>query len=32
MTDAKNFLDQPINNDFKSRENIRKIDTGQEDD
>ena len=32
MTDAKNFLDQPINNDFKSHENIRKIDTGQGDD
>ena len=32
MTDGKNFFDQPINNDFKTNENIRKIATGQGDD
>ena len=32
MIDGKNYFDQPINNDFKTYENIRKIATGQEDD
>ena len=30
--DAKKFLDEPINHDFKSYENVRKIATGQGDD
>ena len=30
--DGKNFFDQPINNHFKTYENIRKIATGQGDD
>ena len=30
--DDKNFFDQPINNDIKTYENIRKITTGQGDD
>ena len=30
--DGKNFFDQPINNDIKTYEIIRKIATGQEDD
>ena len=30
--DGKNFFDQPINNDIKTYENIRKIATGQGDD
>ena len=30
--DDKNFFDQPINNDIKTYENIRKIATGQGDD
>ena len=30
--DGKNFSDQPINNDIKTYENIRKIATGQGDD
>ena len=30
--DGKNFFDQPIDNDVKTYENIRKIATGQEDD
>ena len=30
--DVKNFFDQPINNDIKTYENIRKIATGQGDD
>ena len=30
--DGKNFFDQPINNDIKTYENIRKIATGQWDD
>ena len=30
--DGKNFFDQPINNDTKTYENIRKIATGQGDD
>ena len=29
MIDGKNFFDQPINNMFKTDENIRKIATGQ---
>ena len=29
---AKNAFDQPINNDIKTNENIRKIATGQGDD
>ena len=29
---GKNFFDQPINNDTKTYENIRKIATGQRDD
>ena len=32
MIDGKNFLDQPINNDFKAYGNMRKIATGQRDD
>ena len=32
MIDGKNFFDQPVANDFKTYENIRKISTGQEDD
>ena len=32
MIDGKNFFDQPVNNDFKTYENIRKITTGQGDD
>ena len=28
--DSKNFFDQPIHNDTKTHENIRKINTGQE--
>ena len=31
MIDGKNFFDQPINNDHKKHENIRKIATSQED-
>ena len=31
-TDGKNFFDQPMNNDIKTFENIRKIGTGQGDD
>ena len=31
MIDDKNFFDQPINNNLKTYENIRKIATGQED-
>ena len=30
--DGKKFVDQPINNDTKTSEKIRKISTGQEDD
>ena len=30
--DGKNFIDQPISNDIKTYENIRKIATGQGDD
>ena len=32
MIDGKNVFDQPINNDFKSYENIRIIAAGQGDD
>ena len=32
MINGKNLFDQPINNDFKTYENIRKIDTSQVDD
>ena len=32
MIDGKRFFDQPINNDLKTFENIRKIATGQGDD
>ena len=32
MIDGKNIFDQPINNDFKTYENIRKIATGKGDD
>ena len=32
MIDRKNIFDQPINNDIKAYENIRKIATGQGDD
>ena len=32
MIDGKNIFDQPINNDFKTYENIRKIETGKGDD
>ena len=32
MIDGKNFFDQPINNNFKIYEKIRKIVTGQGDD
>ena len=32
MTDDKNVFDQPINYNFKTYENIRKIATGQGDD
>ena len=30
--DGRNFFDQPINNNIKTYENIRKIGTGQGDD
>ena len=32
MIDGKNFSDQPVNNTFKTYENIRKIATGKGDD
>ena len=32
IIDEKNFFDQPIKNDFKTYDNIRKIATGQGDD
>ena len=32
MIDAKNFFDQPINNDYKTYENIKKIATDKGDD
>ena len=31
MIDGKNFFDQPINNDYKIYENIKKIATGKGD-
>ena len=31
MNEGKNFFDQPINNDYKTYENIRKIATSQGD-
>ena len=32
MNNEINFFDQPIANDMKTYENVRKINTGQEDD
>ena len=32
MIDSKTFFDQPLNNDFETYNNIRKIDTGPWDD
>ena len=32
MIDGRNLFDQPINNNFKTFENIRKIATGKGDD
>ena len=32
MIDGKNFFNQPINNNLKTYENIRKLSTGQGDD
>ena len=32
MIDGRNFFDQPIKNDLKRYDNIRKIVTGQDDD
>ena len=32
MTDGKNVFDQPLNNSFKTYDNIRKVATGQGDD
>ena len=32
MIDGKNVFDQPVNNDIKTQENIRKIAAGQGDD
>ena len=32
MIDGKNFFDQPIKNDLKAYDNIRKISAGQGDD
>ena len=32
MIDRRNFFDQPIKNDLKTYDNIRKIATGQDDD
>ena len=32
MIDRRNFFDQPIKNDLKTYDNIRKIATGQSDD
>ena len=32
MIDGKNIFDQPINNDFKTYENVRKVAAGQGDD
>ena len=32
MIDVKKFFDEPINNDYKIYENIKKIETGDGDD
>ena len=32
LIDGRNFFDQPIKNDLKTYDNIRKIETGQGDD
>ena len=32
MIDGKNFFNQPINSDFRTNENIRRLATGQGDD
>ena len=32
MIDGRTFFDQPIKNDLKTQDNIRKIETGQGDD
>ena len=32
MIDGENFLDQPVKNDIRSYDNIRKVGTGQGDD
>ena len=32
MIDGKNFFNQPINNNFKTCDNIRKISAGKADD
>ena len=32
MTDEKNLFDQPVNNNLRKYDNIRKIATGQGDD
>ena len=32
MTDPQNFFDEPLKNDMRTYDNIRKIETGQEDD
>ena len=32
MIDRKKVINEPINNDFKTYENIRKIETGKRDD
>ena len=32
MIDGRNFFDQPVKNDLKTNDNIRKIGTGQGDD
>ena len=32
MIDGKHFFDQPINSEFKTYENVRKIATGKRDD
>ena len=32
MTDGQNFFDEPINNDYKTCENITKNSTGKGDD
>ena len=32
MTDGRNFVDQPVKNNLKTYDNIRKTATGQDDD